>query len=251
LDYHFSINRHDEFGELSMEFNRMMSRIKELIETLKITEEHKRQSDFQVLLSQINPHFLYNTLNTIDIMVDHSDKEQLHLVIQVLTRLLQYGLDRSTDVKPLRDELNNTRDYLYIQSVRYADRFEFSVVDPPDALSEISVLKLILQPIVENAVFHGLHPLRNRKGVLTISISMDEKDLLIEVADNGVGMGQDRLERVRASFSLNSDTATENIGIRNVHKRIQLYYGASYGLEIESTLNQGTVVTIKLKINAG
>jgi two-component system sensor histidine kinase YesM len=249
LDYTFSLKRQDEFGELSNEFNRMMNKIKELINTLKITEENKRQSDFQVLLSQINPHFLYNTLNTIDIMVDHSNKDQLHLVIQVLTRLLQYGLDSSTDVKPLRDELINIRDYLYIQSVRYADRFDFSIVDPPEALSGIKVLKLILQPIVENAVFHGLHPLSGRKGTLTVSIQMADKDLYIEVADNGVGMDEEQLERIRASFSFSHDLTSNHIGIRNVYKRIQLYYGASYGLTIESALNLGTVVTIRLKKN--
>ena len=235
LDYTFSSKRQDEFGELSNEFNRMMNRIKELIDTLKITEEHKRQSDFQVLLSQVNPHFLYNTLNTIDIMVDHSNKEQLHLVIQVLTRLLQYGLDSSTDVKPLRDELINSRDYLYIQSVRYADRFDFSIDDPPEGLSGIKVLKLILQPIVENAVFHGLHPLSGRKGTLTVSIRLDDNDLCIEVADNGVGMNEEQLERIMSSFSSSHDLTSNHIGIRNVHKRIQLYYGVSYGLTIKAS----------------
>ncbi len=135
--------------------------------------------------------------------------------------------------------------------MRYADRFDFSIVDPPEALSDIKVLKLILQPIVENAVFHGLHPLSGRKGTLTVSIRLDDDDLCIEVADNGVGMNEEQLECIMGSFSSSHDLTSNHIGIRNVHKRIQLYYGVSYGLTIKSSLNWGTVVTLRLKINQG
>ncbi|MFD0717486.1 sensor histidine kinase [Paenibacillus sp. GCM10027626] len=118
LDHQFEVSRPDEFGEMAREFNRMMRIIQELIETLKQTEEQKRQADFQMLLAQINPHFLYNTLNTIDIMVDFKSKAEIHAVMTVLIRLLKYGLDRTDVLRRLDEELTYVKDYLYIQSVR-------------------------------------------------------------------------------------------------------------------------------------
>lgn len=364
LSHKFEVTRPDEFGEMAREFNRMMRTIQELIETLKHTERQKRQADFQMLLSQINPHFLYNTLNTIDIMVDFNSKDEVHKAMRILIRLLKYGLEHPDARRELRAELTHVRDYLHIQSIRYDGRFHFAVPDPPAELADLPVLKLVLQPIVENAIFHGLHPLSGRRGEVTVSYARVGADLYIYVQDNGVGMSQAQLEQllrpaamlaeagdapalaptlaaaavpaaaggpggpgssggsgVRAAMAGSGEVASQTdtisspaaaamtavagmaamagaddaatrtgragqanqddregldsqaapaaqavqagrsaisaaytggsqIGLRNVHERIQLYYGHGhgYGLSIESVLGQGTTVTVKLKI---
>ncbi|BBH22245.1 sensor histidine kinase [Paenibacillus baekrokdamisoli] len=251
LDHTFEVVRQDEFGEMAREFNRMMRTIQELIETLKQTEEQKRQADFQMLLAQINPHFLYNTLNTIDIMVDFKGKEEIHRVMTVLIRLLKYGLDRTNVLRRLDEELTYVKDYLYIQSVRYEDSFEFNVEDMDEKLGSIPVLKLVLQPIVENAVFHGLRPLTGRKGKLTVTVRPSGKELEIIVADNGVGMSKDKLDGLlQAAAGIDTETINDgnHIGFRNVHERVQLYYGVGYGLGIESDPQSGTIVTVKLRV---
>ncbi|UVI30080.1 cache domain-containing sensor histidine kinase [Paenibacillus spongiae] len=251
LDHQFEVKHQDEFGEMAREFNRMMRTIQELIETLKQTEEQKRQADFQMLLSQINPHFLYNTLNTIDIMVDISSKKDIHRVMAVLIRLLKYGLDRTTAVRSLNEEMLYVKDYLYILSVRYDNKFEFVVEDLPDALASTPVLKLVLQPIVENAVFHGLRPLTDRRGKLTVSAKRCGNELMITVADNGVGMAKEKIAGLlkgAAPEETPSASGGFHIGVCNVHERIQLYYGAGYGLSIVSDPQIGTTVTVRLRI---
>ncbi|MFC0391882.1 cache domain-containing sensor histidine kinase [Paenibacillus mendelii] len=252
LDHQFEVTRQDEFGEMAREFNRMMRTIQELIETLKQTEEQKRQADFQMLLSQINPHFLYNTLNTIDIMVDISSKSDVHRVMAVLIRLLKYGLDRTTVLRPLSEEMTYVKDYLYILSVRYDNRFEFTVEDPPESLASMPVLKLVLQPIVENAVFHGLRPLTDRRGKLTVRAYVYGNELIIVVDDNGVGMTKEKIAGLMKGGLSTEETASASggfhIGVRNVHERIQLYYGTGYGLSIVSDPLAGTTVTVRLRI---
>ncbi|GGD98203.1 cache domain-containing sensor histidine kinase [Paenibacillus nasutitermitis] len=252
LDHQFEVARQDEFGEMAREFNRMMRTIQELIGTLKQTEEQKRQADFQMLLSQINPHFLYNTLNTIDIMVDFKSKEEIHRVMTVLIRLLKYGLDGTNVLRRLDEELTYVKDYLYIQSVRYDDRFEFHVEDPPGELASVPVLKLVLQPIVENAVFHGLRPLSGRRGILSVNVRRCGRDLEIIVADNGVGMSREKIKSLlKTGIPAEPGTSHsgDHIGFRNVHERVQLYYGVGYGLSIESDSATGTTVTVRLRMD--
>ncbi|MBB6734226.1 cache domain-containing sensor histidine kinase [Cohnella zeiphila] len=257
LNHQFEVARPDEFGEMAREFNRMMRTIQDLIETLKKTEEQKRQADLQSLLSQINPHFLYNTLNTIDIMVDFKGKDDIHRMMAVLIRLLKYGLDRTSVLRSLGDEMTYVKDYLTILSARYDNRFSFEVENAPPELASARILKLILQPIVENAVFHGLHSLTGRPGRLSVKAVRSGSDLIIAVADNGVGMTKRRigeLLRLRPSSRREGSEAGQErsggfrIGLRNVHERIQLYYGAGYGLSVHSEPDVGTTVTVRLRI---
>ncbi|WP_217592815.1 sensor histidine kinase [Cohnella sp. GbtcB17] len=250
LDTKLAVVRRDEFGELANQFNRMTDTVRELISDLQRTEAAKRQSELQALLSQINPHFLYNTLNTIDMMVDFSPKNELHAMIHVLCRLLKYSLD-GNEVRTLADELQYTKDYLYIQSVRYEHRFECRVAQAGDDLGRLRVLKLVLQPLVENAVFHGLHALEGRRGSLSVTTDSADGVLLLTVADNGVGMTRERLDALRAAME-SEDGAAEDfgIGVRNVHRRIRLFYGPEYGIVIDSAEGEGTVMTIRLPAGA-
>ncbi|WP_391570800.1 sensor histidine kinase [Cohnella sp.] len=248
LDSKLHIRQQDEFGELGVQFNRMTATIKALIVDLQATEEAKRKSEMQTLLSQINPHFLYNTLNTIDMMVDFSPKRELHEMINVLCRLLKYSLDSRSEERTLEDELQYTKNYLYIQSVRYDNRFEIAVSLVSERLGAVKVLKLILQPIVENALFHGLHPLEGRQGRLDIEVEERNGDLTLIVRDNGVGMSWDRLSALRSALSGMEAEDGIGIGVLNVHRRIRLYYGAEYGLAVDSAIDEGTTITVKLPL---
>lgn len=222
FNYHVEMERQDEIGELVKQFNYMTQKIKGLIHNLQRTEELKRKSDFQSLLAQINPHFLYNTLNSIDMMIDFGTKEEVHSIISVLSRMLKYALNRSGEVSTLREELMHVRDYVYLQSLRYENRFDFHV-DELQAHEDTKVLKLILQPLVENAVFHGLHPLTGRKGHLSVKVNREEDALRIEIEDNGVGMSEEMCRRLTAP--LQEEDTQSGIGYRNVHQRIQRGFG--------------------------
>ncbi|MCX7841929.1 MAG: histidine kinase [Clostridia bacterium] len=249
LDYRIEIKRQDEFGRVASEFNRMAHLTKQMIEEIDIMHERKRQAELNVLISQLNPHFLYNTLNCIDVMVDISPKEDVHKVMRVLTELLKYGLDKNRFLTTLKEEFEYIKKYLYIQSVRYQDRFEFNVEDLLGEIGEIKVLKLIFQPIVENAIFHGLHPLKVRKGKLGICARRIDDILYITVKDNGIGMSQEMVNNLFKNESTNSKLDTTGIGIKNVHDRIRLYYGEKYGIKVESCQNEGTEVVLKMPVN--
>lgn len=245
FDYRIEIKRKDEFGKVADEFNRMSELTKGLIEELTLVHEKKRQSDFNVLLSQVNPHFLYNTINSLDMMIDFSPKQEIHKAFNVLVGLLKYGLDKRSQLSTLKEEFEQVKRYIYIQSIRYGDKFELTVEDPGE-LQQCKIIKLILQPIVENAIFHGLHPLRDRKGRLVVSAEQSGKDLLIKVEDNGVGIPDEYLSGLFKGIQVKKEIQSTGIGIVNVHERIQLYYGTDYGLEIKSDLSAGTLVILKL-----
>ncbi|SFT16904.1 Sensor histidine kinase YesM [Paenibacillus sp. BC26] len=246
LEAKVQVKQRDELGELANQFNQMTGKISDLVIGLQRTEEAKRQSDMQVLLSQINPHFLYNTLNTIDIMIDVSPKPELHEMMEVLCRLLQYSLDDNKQ-PPLAEELRYASDYLHILSVRYGNRFHFRIGSAPPEIAQMPVMKLVLQPIVENAVFHGLHALEGRQGELDVSVHIEERAVAIYVRDNGVGIPPERLEWLRQALREDVDPGSERgIGVLNVHRRIRLHFGERYGLSIRSEFGEGTTVVILL-----
>lgn len=245
FDYRIQMKRKDEFGNVADEFNRMSKMIKNLIRELNLANEKKRESDFKVLLSQVTPHFLYNTLNSIDMMVDVSPREDVHKAMEMLVSLLKYGLDKRDQLCLLQDEFDYIKKYIRILEFRYGSRFEYEVEGPGD-LGGIKILKLILQPLVENAIFHGLHPLKDRKGSLKIHAWKENDLLVIEICDNGVGIPKDVLQGLLDEKKPRENSRSTGIGLMNVHERIQLYYGPEYGLTITSTSNAGTAVLIRI-----
>ncbi len=241
FEYRLDLKRKDEFGAVADELNRMSELIKNLILELNASNEKKRDYDFQVLLSQINPHFLYNTLNSIDMMMDTSSRKEVHRAMDLLVSLLKYGLDKNAPLRTLQEEFSYIETYVEILKIRYGCRFTCSL-ELPAGLRDVPVLKLLLQPLVENAVFHGLHPLKDRQGLLTLCVWKEDEVLLAEVSDNGVGMEE---ETVRNLLRTDQNGRT-SIGIRNVHERIQLYYGETSGLEIVSRKGRGTTVIARI-----
>lgn len=248
FDYRIEINRKDEFGKVADEFNHMSKLVKDLVSKLHAADLHIRQSDVAFLLSQINPHFLYNTLDAIDIMVDVSSKEEVHQALGELVTLLRYGL-RKNQVSQLEDEFEYIRNYLELLKLRYGSNlFEYHL-EEGEGTGRVKLLKLLIQPIVENAVFHGFHPLKGRKGFLEIRSWLDGGDLRISVTDNGVGMPERKLQSILQGRA--GEPKTGGIGIANVDERIRLYYGPQYGIRIASEEGIGTRVVIRVPAARG
>ncbi|MBW7459817.1 histidine kinase, partial [Paenibacillus sepulcri] len=248
LNAEVRLNRQDEIGFLAMHFNKMTHKIGDLIDELKETEEQKKQSDFKALHMQIKPHFLYNTLNTISMMGRQGKSEQMDRMISALTNQLHYTLDASPAPVSLREELNAARNYVQLMKSRYPGKFEFDMDIDPLSLDR-QLPKFILQPLVENAIFHGLVPSKN-EGLLFISTALEDHywELLIE--DDGVGMNEQSLNELKARIHYRGreDQTGEHIGLTNVHERLRLMFGVEYRIEISSEAHRGSRITIRLPI---
>ena len=235
----------DEITELGLSFNIMIGRIRELLDSQMKEQESLKKAELRALQAQINPHFLYNTLDTIIWMAETQQTEQVVQLVSALSSFFRISLSKGRDWISIGEEIERTRNYLTIQKMRYRDILDFRIdVDP--AVANNTILKLILQPLVENALYHGIKNKRNG-GIISIRASQNgDGEIVLEVEDNGVGMTQDKLERVRAQISEDSEEIRleTGFGIDNVNKRIRLYYGRQYGLSIASEAGIGTCVTL-------
>ncbi|MFG1732974.1 sensor histidine kinase [Paenibacillus sp. 843] len=225
----------DELGHVLMKFNSMNEKVKQLIEENYVVKLRERETEIMVLNIQLNPHFLYNTLNIINWTVIYGEKEQVSKMLVSLSRMLHYTTDNRKDSMPLSADIGWLRDYIVIMSNRYEYRFRVDFDIEPE-LMEANVPKLFLQPLVENAIIHGFGDMESG-GLITIYGRRQEEDIEFYVEDNGCGITPERLEEVLAENS-------SNIGIRNVDKRVKLLYGSRYGISIESVPDLGTRVKL-------
>lgn len=237
------VHSSDEIGDLSDGFNRMVDQIQHLLKDLQEQSRLKRQLELEFLQAEINPHFLYNTLTSIRFMVEMGENEGAQAMLLALGRLLQRTIGNSDELITLREELAILKDYVLIQQVRYSDKFELELEFPEESL-EFQIPKLILQPMVENAIFHGIEP-KVDKGRIVITGKRQDNDLIIEVSDNGVGMTEEQL-RILWQMGKPSERTFSKIGVVNVHQRLVLNFGPGYGLKIGSVLNQGTIARLRL-----
>ncbi|GIO36741.1 histidine kinase [Paenibacillus antibioticophila] len=233
-----------EVEQLSKRFNLMLRRIRELMDQIINEQEAKRKSELDVLQSQINPHFLYNTLNSVTRMAELGRNEEVVTTITSLSRFFRISLSKGDHIIPLRDELEHVRHYLIIQNIRFKNKFRYEIEAEEDTLDAVT-LKLILQPIVENAIHHGIEP-SPEPGLIRIRAFREGELLNIMISDNGVGMDEERLARLKAG-KLHSEGGS-GVGVNNVQERIALYYGKPYGLHYESEPEEGTSVTITLPL---
>lgn len=233
-----------EVEQLSKRFNLMLRRIRELMDQIINEQEAKRKSELDVLQSQINPHFLYNTLNSVTRMAELGRNEEVVTTITSLSRFFRISLSKGDHIIPLRDELEHVRHYLIIQNIRFKNKFRYEIEAEEDILDALT-LKLILQPIVENAIHHGIEP-SPEPGLIRIRAFREGELLNIMISDNGVGMDKERLARLKAG-KLHSEGGS-GVGVNNVQERIVLYYGKPYGLHYESEPEEGTTVTITLPL---
>jgi two-component system sensor histidine kinase YesM len=238
----------DEIGLLGQRFNLMLSRINELIQNLYVERLAKQQAEFQVLKAQIQPHFLYNTLGSILWLARSSKQPVIENMVRNLIGLLKTSVKRKSEFVTVREEFENIDHYLDIQAFRFENRF--SVLREVDStLQDCPMLHFMLQPLVENALLHGIE-MSKGNGVLTLRAYRSEKNLVLEVEDNGVGMNEDKLEQIMEQEDCATYPGMHSIGVRNVNERIKLYYGEDYGLYYRSAEGEGTLATVILPMDS-
>ena len=234
----------DEIGQLGNSFNRMISKIQELISEIYKTEQKKHKSDIVALQAQINPHFLYNTLNSIHWMAVIHGIPSISEMINALVKILRYSLDSSEMMSSLETEIEMLEPYLFIQNVRYNKGIEFTYVIP-EQMNRFPIPRLLLQPLVENAISHGLKP-KGGNGNLRIDCFQDEAGIYIDVIDNGVGFPKEYPGFTPFEELSVQEKEEGGIGLYNINERIKLHYGQQGGLLIKSTKESGTVLRMIL-----
>lgn len=251
------IGGNDEFEQIYKAVYKMSQNIKELIETVYLQElENEKiavqqsEMSFKMLANQINPHFLFNTLETIRMKSLASGDKDVSTMLKLLASLLRYNLSIKGQPVPLINELNAIQSYLTIQHMRFGERVSYDVVTMCD-IQQINILPLLIQPLVENSFSHGLED-KVSGGFIYVLINSDvsdgKNDLIITVRDNGCGIDPDKLKELNEKFNYeNEGEASTSIGLVNVNSRIKLYYGNEYGLSIKSDFGEGTEVTIRIK----
>lgn len=244
----------DELGQLFQDMKVTITEIQELHQRILKEQKEKdqialrqQQMQFELLASQVNPHFLFNTLETIRMRALLANQTELNDIIFKLGQTLRYSLETPSTTTTLDNELKHLQDYLEIQHFRFQDKLNYSIqVHPNLNLQKIILIPFILQPIVENAVIHGFAT-KKKGGKIEINVFTRNNNLIISVSDNGCGIPKERLETLNKELASYKDTInSSHIGIHNVNNRIKLYYGHEYGLHIESIEGKGTVVTIQI-----
>ena len=232
-----------EVEHLGNSVKNMLSRIKVLMSDL--VEEHnaKRKSEFDTLQSQINPHFLYNTLDIIVWMIENEKPDKAVSIVTALAKFFRISLSKGKNIITVRDEVEHVRNYLMIQNMRFKNRFEYNIKADDEVLS-YSSLKLMLQPLVENAIYHGME-FMDGDGEIDVSVYKENDDLYFTITDNGLGMSEDVASTLLSKDIIPSKRGS-GIGVKNVNERIKLYFGAGYGLFVESEPDEGTKITIHL-----
>lgn len=239
------VDSKNEIGSLTKSFNVMTHRIQDLMEQNIREQEAKRKSELKALQSQINPHFLYNTLDSIIWMAEGKKNEEVVLMTAALARLLRQSISNEDEVVSIGQEVEYARGYLTIQKMRYKDKMEFQIdVDP--SILHIPLIKLVLQPVIENAIYHGLK-YKESKGLLMVKGFRKNGNAVLQVIDNGVGMDQETLDHIYEKHKVNYQS--NGVGVYNVQKRLQLYYGSEYGITYESEKGVGTTATITIPGN--
>ena len=247
LTVRFNFQHNDEIGELGQSFNHMIARIDQLIQMVYVEQENKRTAEMKSLQEQIKPHFLYNTLDTISWMARDYDAEDIVRLVDALTNMFRIGLSHGKDIITVKEEITHVSNYLYIQKIRYKDKLNY-VIHVDESLYAIEVPKLILQPLVENAIYHGVKAKRGG-GTITITGVPEGENLVFTVQDDGAGMPQEKVEELNRRMSERSVLdEKKSFGLFYIRERIQLCYGKGYGVHVESTLGEGTRVTITLPL---
>ena len=240
------IKGYEEVNQLKDSFNEMAREIKNLMESVKQKEIKKRKSELDFLRAQINPHFLYNTLFSIQCMIELGNNKQAVLMMSAFIDLLKRTLSVDTDFILLEEEFENTEKYLVLQQIRYGDKVHFEC-EIEEKTKGCLVPSLIIQPIVENAIFHGLNA-KEEPGLIVVESAIYSDCLLITISDDGVGQSEEELMQLRDQLKDREYQTGRSIGILNVLNRIRINFGDSYGLLVESERGIGTTVTLKLPV---
>ena len=235
-----------EVESLSRSFSLMIVKIEELMDKVRTTEALKRQRELDALQAKINPHFLYNTLDSVVWMAEAGDNQGVVKMITALASLFRISIAKGHDTITLKEELSHVESYLDIQSMRYKDKFRFTI-DLPENLENAPTIKLIIQPIVENSIYHGIKYLQE-EGLIEIRVREKNDDIEIIVRDNGIGIDEETRASLLSKDSRKKHVSSDSngIGLANIDERLKLSYGGSYGLVIKSELDEGTTVIITI-----
>ena len=232
-----------EVVSLSQSFQAMVQRIEELMEQVRTTEALKRQRELDALQAKINPHFLYNTLDSVVWMAETGNSKGVVKMVTALASLFRISIAKGHDTITLKEEFSHVRSYLDIQSMRYKDKFTYSI-ELPEELENQPTIKLLVQPIVENSIYHGIKYLQD-EGIITIKAEDRGDRIAMIISDNGVGMRKETLNSLLDRNSTHEHSSEGNgIGLLNIDERIKLSYGEEYGLSITSEPDEGTTVMI-------
>ena len=233
-----------EIQHLGRSIGVMAKRIQALMKDIVSEHESKRKSEFDTLQSQINPHFLYNTLDIIVWMIENEQKQEAVKVVTALARFFRISLSKGRSIIPVRDELEHVRSYLTIQQKRFKNKFTYKIEAQDEVLS-LACLKLTLQPLVENAIYHGME-FMDGDGEILVKAERDGERLCITIADNGLGMTAEQVQGLLTGKTRSASGKGSGIGVKNVNERIRLYFGEDFGLDIRSEPDEGTEILIRL-----
>lgn len=244
LNVHSEARAGAEISMLNDSLNVMIDKIRELVEQVKKEQIRLRKAEFELLQAQINPHFLYNTLDAIVWLAEAGEQQKVVNMVENLSDFFRTSLNQGKDIISIKEELQHVRSYLEIQQVRYQDILKYEIY-VPEEMNKYTIPKITIQPLVENALYHGI---KNKRGQGKIAVTgrMEEEYFIIQIEDNGIGMSEKRLQQVRDGIQNKVPTENDIYGLYNVNERIRLNFGEKYGISIESAYMEGTVVSIKL-----
>ena len=235
----------DEIGELVDSYNYMTHIIHDLVEEQAKAAEDLRIAEFNSLQAQMNPHFLYNTMDMINWLSQQGRSQEVTMAVQKLSRFYKLTLSRKQSLSTIQDELEHVSIYVELLNMRFADNIDF-IVDMPDSLMERPIPKLTFQPVVENSILHGIMEKEEKEGTIVLTGWEEEKGIVILISDDGVGIQPDILENILAEKKIAEGSSGTNIAVYNTHRRLQLMYGMEYGLRYSSTPGAGTEVEIRI-----
>ena len=242
----FTVKGNNEIASLGNSFNVMTDKIQKLMEENTREQEEKRKNELKALQSQINPHFLYNTLDSIIWMAESGKDREVVLMTSALGKLLRQSISNEAEKVSIETEISYTRSYLTIQKMRYKDQLEFEI-DIDEAILKKEIVKLVIQPLVENSIYHGIKYLDSR-GMIWITGGIVGDDIVLSIRDNGIGIDKDTITKIfEGKIEEKAQVRNGNhVGIYNVHNRLQLHYGKKYGLSYRSVPGLGTTVFITI-----
>lgn len=237
FEYRLQAQSEDEIGLLQSSFNSMSSRINDLIHEVKVISEQEKEAEVKALQAQINPHFVYNTLDAMNWIAIEKEQPEISGMITSLSDIMRYAIRPGAPLVTIEEELKWARNYAYLQEMRFEERFEIGFdVDP--SIYGYKVPRLLLQPYLENSILHGMEEMESG-GRIDVSMALQEdgRAILIRIQDNGIGISEEKLQMIR-------DRLVHGIGMYNLNDRLKLEYGPEFGVQVNSVYGQGTTITI-------